>query len=120
MKCPFEQVPGRLAFPITTGKLFPGIRLLLDGFGFGDEFGQRHTQALGQLFRDVQSRIAQAAFQHANVGRMQVRFFRQFFLGKSFPLPVPPEHQGEGIRHFQTPHCASMGRKAALEHRQLY
>jgi hypothetical protein len=41
-------------------------------------------------------------------------------LGKSFSLPVPPEHQGEGIRHFQAPHFFRMQRKSTGEHRQLY
>ena len=104
----------------AMANLLLGIRPLLKSLGFGNELGKRHAQRLGQFLGDVQARIAQRSLQHSNVGRMQIGFFCQLFLGKSFPLPVPPEHQGEGIRHFQTPHCASMGRKAALEHRQLY
>jgi hypothetical protein len=33
---------------------------------------------------------------------------------------VPPEHQGESIRHFQAPHFFRMQRRQSDEHRQLY
>jgi hypothetical protein len=41
-------------------------------------------------------------------------------LGKSPSLSLPPEHESEGIRHFQAPHFDRMQRIRRTEHRQLY
>ena len=105
---------------VAMSNLLLGIRPLLNGLGFSNEFGKRHSQRLGQFFDDVQAGIAQRSLQHSNVGWMQIGFFSQRLLGQRLSLPVPPEHKGERIRHFQTPHLFRMQLRQAGEHRQLY
>lgn len=121
MKHQSEKTDDGPASPaITIRKLFPGIRLLLGGFRFGNELGQRHSQRLGQFFGDVKGGVTQTSFQHSNVGWMQIRLFGQRFLGKPLGLSLSSEHESESIRHFQAPHFDRMQRSWRTEHRQLY
>ena len=94
-----------------AARLFSSLRFLLDRLGFGDQLRQRNGQPFRQLFRHIQSRIAQAPLQHSHISRMQIRPFGQLFLRQRFSLPVPPEHQGKRIRHFQAPHSRQHGQK---------
>ncbi len=117
---PEKTIRGPVSCAAAMPNLPLGIRPLLNGLGFRDELGKRRAQRLGQCLGNVQAGIAQGSFQHSNVGWMQIGPFSQRLLGQCLSFPVPPEHQGEGIRHFQTPHFFRMQRRQENEHRQLY
>ena len=54
-------------------RLSLGIRPLMNGLGFRDEFGKRHGQRHGQFFGDIQAGIAQRTLQHSDVGKASCR-----------------------------------------------
>jgi hypothetical protein len=72
------------------------------GLCFGNQLGKWDFQRLGKGIGPVQTWIAQAALNHANVGLMQPGLLCKGLLAQIFCFPMPLQHHSKGIRKFQT------------------